>query len=185
MVVWIGSMAVFTLISFPIQASVDADKEMARTTAKQAASAYNLGHYDESAELYESAYRLVQDPVFLFNLGQCYRQMNKLDKALTAYKSYLRTAPETALERVKVEEWVSELEWSAEIQAKSPQKKETPPKVETSKPVIILLPPKPMEEDTPFRQDLTLSKEVSTPFPSPIRRWAPWVGVGLTTALGG
>jgi tetratricopeptide (TPR) repeat protein len=150
------------------------DKETARENAKQATVAYNLGHYDEAAALYEEAYKLVQDPTLLYNLGQCYRQANILDKALTAYRSYLRTAPEDAPNRAKVQEWVGELEWTADIQSRSK-------KLETPKPSVDLT-PRPTVAQTP-QVDLTQSippKVEETTF----KKWAPWVGVGLTAILG-
>jgi tetratricopeptide (TPR) repeat protein len=97
----------------------DRDRQAARTATRQATAAYNLGHYDEAASLYEEAYRLVPDPILLYNLGQSYRQANKLDKSLTAYRSYLRTAPEEAPNRGRVENWVRELEQTMSLQAKA------------------------------------------------------------------
>lgn len=97
----------------------DRDRQAARIATRQATAAYNLGHYDEAASLYEEAYRLVPDPILLYNLGQSYRQANKLDKSLTAYRSYLRTAAEYAPNRGRVENWIRELEQTMSLQAKA------------------------------------------------------------------
>jgi len=99
------------------------DREAARTATKQATAAYNLGHYDEAAALYEEAYKFVPDPIFLYDLGQSYRQANKPDKALTAYRSYLRTAPEDAPKRELVERWIREIELTSELQRKTAAQK--------------------------------------------------------------
>lgn len=99
------------------------DREAARTATKQATAAYNLGHYDEATSLYEEAYRRVPDPILLYDIGQSYRQANKLDKALTAYRSYLRTAPLDAPKREQVEHWVREIELTFELERKAAAQK--------------------------------------------------------------
>ena len=103
--------------------SDDSDREAARVATKQATAAFNLGHYDEAAALYEEAYKHVPDPILLYDIGQSYRQANQPDKALIAYRSYLRTAPDDAPNRAKVKQWVAELEWTSDIQAKTAAQK--------------------------------------------------------------
>ncbi len=85
-------------------------KESARELAKSATVAYNLGNYEEAAAGYESAYRLVQDPVLLYNIGQSYRLAGRLEKALAAYKGFLRTAGPDDPTRPGVTARVAELE---------------------------------------------------------------------------
>ena len=182
--------------------SDNSDREAARVATKQAAAAFNLGHYDEAASLYEEAYRLVPDPILLYNLGQSYRQANQLDKALIAYRSYLRTAPDDAPNRAKVKQWVSELEWTSDIQAKAAAQKaaqkEQPPTPAVPAPVVpapvVPQPPEPqiLQEQvppppsTPTRSDLvSQAPKVEEPRSSSSwKKWAPWVGVGITAALG-
>jgi tetratricopeptide (TPR) repeat protein len=91
----------------------------ARELVKQATAAYNLGHFEEAAERYEEAYRLVQDPVLLFNIGQSHRLGDKPEKAINAYRAYLRTAPADAPNREVVEKHVAELK--RHLDAKGPQ----------------------------------------------------------------
>ena len=57
-------------------------------------AAYNLGKYAEAAQEYELSYRATLDPALLFNVAQAYRLAGDRKKALTAYKSYLRSAPD-------------------------------------------------------------------------------------------
>jgi tetratricopeptide (TPR) repeat protein len=91
-------------------ARAQGDRDLARGKAKQAAAAYDLGHYDKAARLYEEAYTAVQDDSLLFNIGQSYRMAGQTQKALTAYRSYLRKAPKDAPVRAQVEARVAELE---------------------------------------------------------------------------
>jgi hypothetical protein len=157
----------------------DSDREAARTAAKKATAAYNLGHYDEAATLYEEAYRLVQDPIFLYDLGQSYRQANKLDKALTAYRSYLRTAPADAPNRARVEEWVGELEWTSDVQARSSAHQQAASPAKTLAPIPPTASPPPATGI-----DLTTQPGPAPATPSTWKKWLPWIGVGTTAALG-
>jgi tetratricopeptide (TPR) repeat protein len=93
-----------------VAAEPDSDVVTARKFTKQGTAAYNLGQYEEAAEYYQRAYRIVQDPLLLFNIGQSFRLLKKFDKALTAYHSYLRTAPADSPNLAQVEKQVAELE---------------------------------------------------------------------------
>jgi len=173
----------------------DSDRAAAREATKQATAAFNLGQYDEAATWYEQAYKLVPDPILLYDVGQSYRLANKLDKALIAYRSYLRTAPEDAPNRPKVEQWISELEWTSTLQSKHEVQKTEPPS-----PVIPQMPPAPSPAPAPpapaatpvpppastsARTDLVAPVPSQEP-PSPAswKKWASWVGVGVTAVLG-
>lgn len=72
-------------------------------------SYYNLGRYGEALAEYEAAYLAIQDPPFLFNIAQCQRKMGKDQEALSAYRSYLRVAP-NAPNRLEVQRRIAELE---------------------------------------------------------------------------
>ena len=181
--------------------SDDSDREAARVATKQATAAFNLGHYDEAAALYEEAYKHVPDPILLYDIGQSYRQANQLDKALIAYRSYLRTAPDDAPNRAKVKQWVAELEWTSDVQAKAAAQKaaqkEQPPTPVVAAPVVpapvVPQPPEPQISQqpvpppwTPARPDLvSQTSTVQEAQPSSSwKKWAPWLGVGITAALG-
>jgi tetratricopeptide (TPR) repeat protein len=109
--VWLvaGALAL-TLVCWPLAGAMAGPQEnLARDQVKQAAAAYNLGHFDEAAEHYEEAYRLVPDPILLFNIAQSYRLGGKPDKALYAYRAFLRTAGSDAPNREVVEKHIAEL----------------------------------------------------------------------------
>src|SRR4029077_3887996 len=56
-------------------------------------SFYDLGRYDDAIKEFEAAYQLKNDPAFLFNLAQSYRQAGNHEQALHFYKTYLRYVP--------------------------------------------------------------------------------------------
>jgi tetratricopeptide (TPR) repeat protein len=105
-----GTTVLLGSLDVPGRAAVGPKEEAARAQTSQAVEAYNLGHFDEAARHYESAYLLVQDPILLFNLGQAYRFAGKPDRALAAFRSFLRTAAPEASGRVKAGKRIAEME---------------------------------------------------------------------------
>ncbi len=104
-------------------------RDSAREYARRAGIAYNLGHYDEAGDLYESAYRLIQDATLLFNIGQSYRLSGHPDRALAAYKGFLRTAPADDANRAAVAARVGELDAAIAAAKRETAKPAEPPRV--------------------------------------------------------
>src|SRR4029077_15087755 len=75
------------------QTSVDQAREQAREHYRKGTAAYNIGHYADAAPEYEATYEITLDPVALFNTAQAYRLAEENQKAVLAYKGYLRAAP--------------------------------------------------------------------------------------------
>ena len=90
-------------------ATDDDRKATARSAWRDGNASYNLGQYEEAARQFEAAYKLVQDPVFLFNVAQSYRLAGKLDHALDRYRAFLRTSPEASPNRVIAAKFVDDL----------------------------------------------------------------------------
>jgi tetratricopeptide (TPR) repeat protein len=76
---------------------------------RKGATAYDLGEYQPALEAFKDAYRLVQDPVLLFNIAQCHRKLGQVAEALSFYRSYLRRAPQ-AEHRAEVLRHIEEME---------------------------------------------------------------------------
>ncbi|MBA3455259.1 MAG: tetratricopeptide repeat protein [Deltaproteobacteria bacterium] len=70
---------------------------------------FNLGKFDEALEEYQQAYEAQEIPAFLFNIGQCYRNLGDYDAAIFSFKKYLKLEPD-AENREQVEEYITELE---------------------------------------------------------------------------
>jgi hypothetical protein len=88
------SLAFFLLLTMASPArAADPAIDQAKAHVRAATAAYNLGHYDEAAREYEAAYRQTLDPNLLFNIGQSYRLAGDRDKAIIAYRSFLRSGP--------------------------------------------------------------------------------------------
>jgi tetratricopeptide (TPR) repeat protein len=140
-------------------------EDAARELTRKATVAYNVGAYEEAARHYEAAYRLVQDPILLFNLGQSWRLGGQPERALAAYRAYLRTAPANAQQRELVQRRVDELETI----------------VVASKRNQVAPPPHTLGLSEPAQPDLALAA-VPEPRPPVYRRWWFWTGAAAVVA---
>jgi tetratricopeptide (TPR) repeat protein len=72
----------------------DAAATRARELFKQAEVHFSVGEFERALDLYKQAYKLMPLPGFLFNIGQCHRNLGQHDKALFFYRQYLLRAPQ-------------------------------------------------------------------------------------------
>lgn len=71
---------------------------------------YQQGQYQAAIPLFQEAFDLVHDPVYLFNIGQSYRKVLDCENASEFYARYLAAATDAdAKQRDKVQGWVREL----------------------------------------------------------------------------
>ncbi|MCG8420349.1 MAG: tetratricopeptide repeat protein [Proteobacteria bacterium] len=99
------------------QSQPDADATaQAREHFERAERLFSIGKFEQAAARYEAAYDAAQLPEFLFNIGQCYRQLQRYDQAIFAYQKYLQEKPD-ALNREYVERTIAELEQKRDLEA--------------------------------------------------------------------
>jgi tetratricopeptide (TPR) repeat protein len=141
------SLAVLTaaLLCAATARAQDAKPVDAKTAAKEhytrGTSFYDLGRYDDAIKEFEAAYQLKNDPAFLYNLAQSYRQAGKHDQAVHFYKTYLRYVPK-APNKADIEEKIK-----AEEQLLAQQGSGTaPPPVTTTPPATTNTTPPPGSE---------------------------------------
>jgi tetratricopeptide (TPR) repeat protein len=70
---------------------------------------YALTKFTEALDEYQRAFDAKPIPDFLFNIGQCYRNLGDYDAAIFSYQKYLKLAPD-APNRDKVEQLISDLQ---------------------------------------------------------------------------
>src|SRR6478672_8254937 len=63
---------------------------------------FDLGEYGEALADFKNGYRAKEDPVFLYNIAQCYRMKKENRDAIRYYRLYLSRAPE-ASNRTEIE----------------------------------------------------------------------------------
>jgi tetratricopeptide (TPR) repeat protein len=102
-----------TLAGGPQQAWAE---EVSAETKAQAGQAFGRGmkryqakEYAEAIAEWEGGYRLIPQPVFLYNIAQAHRLSGEAEKALSMYRRYLRESP-SAPNRAEVEERITALE---------------------------------------------------------------------------
>ena len=88
---------------------VDATKAEARRHYDAGLAHFNLREYPQAIDEFQAAYRILPDPVFLYNLGQSHRLSDNPEQALYFYQTYLRMAPDAA-NRTEVEDRIAALE---------------------------------------------------------------------------
>ena len=88
-------------------AQSQADKKFAQEAFKQGQIQYNLGRFEKALEHFSKAYETMPHGAFLFNIGQCHRQLNDHQKAVFFFEGYLRALP-TAPNRQEVEDLITE-----------------------------------------------------------------------------
>ena len=92
------------------------DKAKAREHYQKGLTHYDIKEFPEALAEFKNAYRIVQDPAFLFNIAQCYRKLGQDAEALDYYRNYVRRFP-TAPNRAEVDRRIQEIE--REQEAKS------------------------------------------------------------------
>src|SRR5687767_12825659 len=54
---------------------------------------YNLGEFEQAIERWKQGYEYKDDPIFLYNIAQAYRQRGDHQKAIFFYRAYIREEP--------------------------------------------------------------------------------------------
>ncbi len=117
---------------------------------------FALGKFDQALDEYQQAYDAKPIPDFLFNIGQCHRNLSNYDAAIFSFKKFLKLAPD-AENRDQVEEYIADLE--------AEQEKDNARKLKL---VDERPPPPPPEGETPV-----------------YKKWWFWTGIVLVGAGAG
>jgi tetratricopeptide (TPR) repeat protein len=92
----------------PVHAE-DAATRTARRHFQKGEKLFALGRFDDALEQYEQAFEARPLPAFLFNIGQCHRNLGNYDQAIFSFRKYLDQSPD-ADNRDAVLELIDELE---------------------------------------------------------------------------
>jgi tetratricopeptide (TPR) repeat protein len=132
-------------------------------------------HFPQALTLYKEAYKAKPLPAFLFNMGQCHRNMGQCDRALFFFKQYLVHKPD-APNKADVDKLIRICEAAVRNAQRKATAASAPP---ASAPLASAPPPKrgAAKRPTPRGQ---VSKPPSRGELSPI--WF-WSGVGISSAL--
>ena len=64
-----------------------------RALFERAETKFNVGRFDEALVDYQAAYEIEPLPAFLFNIGQCYRNMGNYERAQFFFRRYTALDP--------------------------------------------------------------------------------------------
>ena len=87
----------------------DPGTRAARRYFERGEKLFALGRFDEALEQYQEAFDAKPLPGFLYNIGQCYRNLGDYDQAIFSFKKYLDLEPD-APNKDAVEELIEQLE---------------------------------------------------------------------------
>lgn len=98
------------------QQGSDAQRERAREHFERGKAAFELKDFEKAIREYEAAYNIMPLPGLIFNIAQCYRNLQRYDEAIQLFQQYLQRAPD-APNRAAVEKLVEELQNQASAKA--------------------------------------------------------------------
>jgi len=164
------AVAVVVALVGPVgRASADEAQNKAMEHFREGRKLYQISDYRAALQEFKRAFLFNEDPVFLFNIAQCHRQLGEREEALTFYKRYVAAAPE-AQNRAQVEKIIRELQSARPTAAPEP----APPP-----PAPVTLAARPPEPGLP----LVATAPAPEPESAPVyKRWWFWGLVGAAAA---
>lgn len=124
------------LLAVPVGAIAQPAKspeERAGELVDEANRHYNVAEYKEAIAAYKEAYKLIPEPLLLWNLAQAYRLAGDCTNALTFYKNYVREAPGGQF-RAMADQRIPEMEACAKKAPPPTGTTDTPPAGSTDTP---------------------------------------------------
>jgi tetratricopeptide (TPR) repeat protein len=100
----------------------DAAMKRAQGHFRKGEKLFALGRFEDALAEYQKAFEEYPLPEFLFNIGQCHRNLGDYDEAIFSFRKYLRLKPE-AENRDATEELIAELEAEKARNPSRPAKK--------------------------------------------------------------
>lgn len=83
-------------------------REKAKEIFLEAEAEYKGGRFGNALEGYYESFMLSNEPLLLYNMGQCYRNLGRYQEAVDTYKQFVERAPETPF-TPKAQKWINEL----------------------------------------------------------------------------
>lgn len=156
------------------------DVNQARSLFVSGSKHFDLGEYEQALGDFKEAYRIKDDPVFLYNIAQCQRLLKHDEEALRAYKSYLHRAPDSPV-RPEVEQRIAALEQAIEAQKKATT---MPPDRVLEHPPTTAAPPPPDATATPAPASNAVTASAPPPHKPVYKQWWLWTAVAAVAVVG-
>jgi tetratricopeptide (TPR) repeat protein len=159
-------------------AATPTERTQARDVFRRAQQHYKLAEYVEALDAFKEAYRLIEDPSLLFNIAQCYRQLNKKEEALRFYRTYLHDAGKAGIDH-GTEQIVASLEQAIKEEQAA---RNAQPQATLEQPPPPVLTPAPNE--APATAVLVTPAVRTADKPPVYRRWWLWTTVAAVVVVG-
>lgn len=165
-----------------VAGEVAAEGRPGRALFESAESKFNVGHFDEALVDYQAAYDAEPLPAFLFNIGQCYRNMGNYERAQFFFRRYTALDPRSP-NRPAAERLIAEMDRLAV------ERPAVAPAGEPAPPMPSLAAPLPAADARPPatypRPSVATKTEDNGARPPVYRRAWFWVAVSAVVVAGG
>jgi len=166
---------------------------------QRAKELFAAGSYPEALELFAKLYAETLDPVYLRVIGRCHQKMENPDRAIDAFKEYLRKSKRLAPDkRREVEGFIAEMEALKEQRRRQAEEAARRPAI-APPPMAAAPPPAPAASAGPIPAALSVpppgqpeGSVVSTASSDPearsapvYKRWWFWATIGAVVIAGG
>jgi tetratricopeptide (TPR) repeat protein len=157
-----------------------AGEQPGRVLFEQAEAKFNLGRFEEALVDYQAAYDVEPLPAFLFNIGQCYRNLGNYERAQFYFRRYTALDPRSP-NRAAADHLIAEMDRLAAERASGSGRQ--PP----GSPDIATLPTAPAETagDRPAAFMAQPGGPVTAPARPVYRRAWFWVAASAVVVAGG
>jgi len=196
----VGGLALAVLVAaaaLSAPAGVGGSAFAADERPQRAKELFAAGSYPEALELFAKLYAETLDPIYLRVIGRCHQKMQNPDKAIDAFREYLRKSKRLAPDKRKeVEGFIAEMEALKEQRRQAAE--------EANRRAAIAPPP---TAPAPVAASTTVPPSLSAPPPGPpegvlvspapaapdaeagsapvYKRWWFWAGVAAVAVAGG
>ena len=103
--------AAFFVQAMPLSTPAQAASKHVDKREVDARQAFAAGKYQEALDLYAQLYADNVHPTYLRNIGRCYQNLQQPNKAINAFRDYLRQAKGVgAAERSEIDGYIAEME---------------------------------------------------------------------------
>jgi tetratricopeptide (TPR) repeat protein len=153
------------------------DKEAARRSYTEGSRLYDIADYAAALKAFKRAYLQYEEPAFLYNIGQCHRQLGQKREAVVFLRRYLQKLP-NARNADDVRRMVTTLEEALAREEAAPA---SPPSSAPATPAPSASPTAP---DAPAAATVPAAALTAAPPPrTPLhRRWWVWTAAGVAVA---
>jgi tetratricopeptide (TPR) repeat protein len=104
------------LVTSAFSAVARADVATAKKAYEKGMTAYNLQQFSDALDMFRRGYQEKPDPVFLYNIGQCQRQLGQYEAAAKSYRAYINASSETPANAEQVRGLIGDMDRAAQEQ---------------------------------------------------------------------